>query len=293
MRWPWSSIRRTIADIQPAPDAPSAPAPPPLVRPPVDTALLSDVGCKRELNEDSGRIVHAGGDRGLLVVVADGMGGHQAGEVASQTAVETVGNVYSQAAGTPGEALDEAFRQAHERIFQAAQLNDDFNGMGTTCTALAIAGADAWVAHVGDSRLYLLRGGEFYQLSEDHTQCMDLVRRGVLTLEQAHRHEDRHVLIQAMGTRRELHPSLWTRPMKVMPGDVFLLCSDGLHDLVADAEMSAAVQAAPPHPACRALVNLARARGGFDNITVAVVSVTDTASAPARPGETRQFEVSG
>ena len=257
--------------------------------------LLSDVGCHRELNEDSARIVRASADghvdRGLLVVVADGMGGHQAGEVASQAAVETVGKEYSTLRGTPGEALEKAFRRAHQAILKLAQDNPALAGMGTTCTAVAIVGRQAWAAHVGDSRLYLVRGREIYQLSEDHTHCMEMVRNGLMTLEEAKRHEDRNVVIRAMGTRPELALMTWPKPMTVKPRDIFVLCSDGLHDLVSDAEIREAVWDTNPSLACPKLVKMARDRGGYDNITLAVVAIPSADSAPVALKETRQYEV--
>jgi len=116
-------------------------------------ALISDVGCHRELNEDSGRVVHSGPGRGLLAVVADGMGGHQAGKVASHAAVEIIAKEYGEARGTPGAALEQAFLKAHHRILKLAKQNASMSGMGTTCTALAIVDGRAWAAHVGDSRV--------------------------------------------------------------------------------------------------------------------------------------------
>ena len=256
-------------------------------------SLISDVGCHRELNEDSGRIVHSGPERGLLVVVADGMGGHQAGEVASQAAVETIGKEYGEAPGAPGPALEQAFHKAHNRIFKLASENVSMSGMGTTCTALAIVDGQAWAAHVGDSRLYLVRGDDIYQLSEDHTQCMEMVRRGLMTLEEARRNEDRNVLSHAMGTRPELKAMFWPEPMSVRPGDRFLLCSDGLHDLVADAEMREVAQGSDAEVVCRKLIGMAKERGGYDNITVAVVSIPGSGSSPPPAKETRAFEVAG
>jgi len=256
-------------------------------------SLISDVGCHRELNEDSGRIVHSGPGRGLLVVVADGMGGHQAGEVASKAAVETIGREYGEAPGTPGAALAQAFQKAHHQILKLATENVSMSGMGTTCTALAIVDGHAWAAHVGDSRLYLVRSDNIYQLSEDHTQCMEMVRRGLMTLEEARRNEDRNVLSHAMGTRPELKAMFWPEPMSVQPGDTYLLCSDGLHDLVADTEMREAVQGGEAEAVCRTLVDMAKERGGYDNITVAVVSIPQGGSSPPPVKETRAFEVAG
>jgi len=259
-------------------------------------SLLSDTGCQRHENEDSARIVRAGvgshGDRGLLVVVADGMGGHEAGEVASQAAVEVIEKEYREARGTPGEALEKAFRAAHEQIFQMAAVNRAMSGMGTTCTALAIVGGQAWAAHVGDSRLYLVREGNIYQLSEDHTQCMELVRKGLLTEEQARKHDDRNVLIRAMGTRQELSVMTFPEPMAVRPGDAFVLCSDGLHDLVANGEIREVVRGAEPAEACQKLVKMARERGGYDNITIAVAAIPPLAGRTGTAKPTREYEVS-
>lgn len=258
-------------------------------------SLLSDAGCHRQINEDSARLVRAGagphGDRGLLLIVADGMGGHEAGEVASQTAVEMIEKEYRAARGTPGEALRKAFQRAHQEILQLAVKDAALAGMGTTCTALALVRQQAWAAHVGDSRLYLVRGGAIYQLSEDHTQCMEQVRQGKMTLEEARHHEDRNVLVRAMGTRPDLALMCWPEPLPSRPGDSFVLCSDGLHDLVSDDEIRSVVVDSEPAPACRRLVQMARERGGYDNITVAVAWLGQTAGREEK--ETRQYEVTG
>lgn len=266
---------------------------PPLPEP--EVALLSDQGCHRKNNQDSGKIVYpANGNvstRGLLVIVADGMGGHKAGEVASQTAVETIAEVYQRAKGTPGEALERAFLQANRSILELATENQEMAGMGTTCTALAIVGNEAWAAHVGDSRLYLVRGDSIYQLSEDHTAIREMVRQGLLTAEAAEHHEDRNVLLRAMGTKPELTIMCWPEPMDVRQGDAFLLCSDGLHDLVQDSEMLAVVKDAPPEDACRKLILMAKERGGYDNITVAAVAIHAVKSEAESLKETRAVEV--
>ena len=260
-----------------------------------EATLVSDTGCHRTNNQDSGRIVHATNGAaetaGLLVVVADGMGGHKAGEVASQMAVNTVAEVYQRTRGTPGQALDVAFREAHKIILKLATENQAMTGMGTTCTALAIVGNEAWAAHVGDSRLYLVRGNDIYQLSEDDTMIGDLVRQGLLTPEEAERHEDRNVLLRAMGTKPELSMMRWPKPMDVKRGDAFVLCSDGLHDLVKDSEMMAVVKGSSSKDACRKLVQMARERGGYDNITVAVIAICTNNGQPGALKDTRQVEV--
>ncbi len=259
-----------------------------------EVSILSDRGCRRPVNEDSGRVVNAAAagapGRGLLVIIADGMGGYEGGEVASRLATDTVAKTYPTAQGTPGEALEESFRQAHKTIFKMAAENDELRGMGSTCTALAIVGQEAWAAHVGDSRLYLLRGREIYQLSEDHSAIMEMVRQGLLTQEEADHHEDRNILLRAMGTQPDLTMMKWARPMDVKSGDAFVLCSDGLHNLVSDSEVLAVAGNTPPKEACRKLVQMAKERGGHDNITVAVVAMHPESRLEALK-ETRQAEV--
>jgi PPM family protein phosphatase len=260
----------------------------------VEVGMATDVGCHRDLNEDAVRIVRAGsgkyGPRGVLLVVADGMGGRQAGEVASQAAVEVIEHAYREERGTPGEALLRAFERANQNIIGLALRSHALTGMGTTCTALALVDGRAWSVHVGDSRLYLLRGDGIYQLSEDHTECMELVRRGAMTLEEARRHQDRNVLSRAMGTRPDVQFNVWPNPLIARPGDRFLLCSDGLHELVPASELLDVARNANPHAACRNLVRMARDRGGYDNITVAIAAIPG-GDAPAAMKATRQYEV--
>jgi protein phosphatase len=260
-----------------------------------EVSILSDKGCQRPTNEDSGAVVdvggHAGPGRGLLIVVADGMGGHEAGEVAAQMATDTVAAIYPVANGTPGDALEEAFRQAHQNIFKRGTENQKFRGMGSTCTALAIVGQEAWAAHVGDSRLYLLRGDSIYQLSEDHSAVMEMMRQGLLTAEEAEHHEHGNLLLRAMGTQPILDMVSWPEPMDVKPEDAFLLCSDGLYHLVSDSEMIAVVRNAPTADACRKLVQMAKERGGHDNITVAIVTIPSLSTKPSQLKATRQLEV--
>ncbi len=257
--------------------------------------MLSDPGCCRQSNEDNARIVHVHGgskaEHSLLAIVADGMGGYRAGEVASRIAVETVEREYSILQGNPGEALEKAFHKAHLAIRKQAKQNPALAGMGTTCTAIVIEGLQLWAVHVGDSRLYLVREGEIYQLSEDHTQCMEMVRKGLLTLDEARHHTDRNVLTHAMGTREDLTLMAWPESMMVKPRDVFLLCSDGLHDLVSDAEMKRMVWDMEPATACRNLIQKARDRGGYDNITLVVVVISATNGGQTVLKDTAQYEV--
>jgi PPM family protein phosphatase len=252
-------------------------------------SVQTDRGCVREANEDSGRYTKPNDrslitKRGSLLVVADGMGGHASGEVASGMAVELVSRLYYEAQGDdPQAALKEAVEEANRLIYAAAVADEKLTGMGTTCTALALRRGAAYSAHVGDSRIYLRRGGRMYLMTEDHSAVMEMVRHGVITAEEARRHEDKNVILRALGTSPEVEAAAWEKPFPLQVGDQFLLCSDGLHDLVGDEEMGEALaRAADPHEACEQLIALAKGRGGHDNITVSIVSVRPLSGGDAR-----------
>jgi protein phosphatase len=236
-----------------------------------DGAVLSDVGCVRQVNEDRGSWLH--NEQGALLLVADGMGGHAAGEVASSLAVEVIRRAYAEADTAIEQTLERAFHAANREIYQAAGRDKTRQGMGTTCTALLLRDGLAYCAHVGDSRLYLVRNDEIYLMSEDHSAVMDLVRRGLLTLQTARHHEDKNVILRALGTQAKVEVSVWDKPFPVQAGDAFVLCSDGLYDLVEDDEIKQAVLKLKPQPACEHLLALALQRGGHDNVTVGVLKV--------------------
>lgn len=261
----------------------------------IGASLLSDTGCVRDVNEDCGRIVHPADEeersaRGILAIVADGMGGHSAGEVASRIAVETVHRVYYGTAGSPGDALGAALHAANLAIFERASHDPALKGMGTTCVALAICGTDAYAANVGDSRLYLVRDDRIYQMTVDDSAVGAMVSQGLLTRTQARHHHERNVILRALGTHEEVQVSTWDTPFPVRQGDRFLLCSDGLSDLVEDDELLEVVKTSHEADACLGLVGLARQRGGFDNITVVTVRVGPPAQAPSVPA-TREIQV--
>lgn len=239
----------------------------------LETGQFSDPGCVRRRNEDSITVLAPqtghGAGHDVLALVADGMGGHQAGDRASQLAVATIGRHFATSEGSPEVVLREAFAAANQIIFAEAQAKPAQQGMGTTATALAIVAGRAWLAHVGDSRLYRLRGECLEQLSEDHTMVMAMLRDGLLTPQQAKDHPNRHILVRAMGTHAQLEVML--APVSLAVGDTFLLCSDGLHDLVEDEEIRTCLLTRGPQAACAALVGLARQRGGYDNVSVIVV----------------------
>lgn len=262
----------------------------------VVVGMSSDVGCVRELNEDSGRYVQPEdpevlGHKGVLVVVADGMGGHSAGEVASRLAVDVVTRAYYEDRDDPRSALENAFHEANHEIHKAAEKDASKNGMGTTCTALVLQNGTAISAHVGDSRLYLIREGSIYLMTEDHSAVMEMVKAGLITLEQARHHPEKNVILRAMGSHAEVEVTTWQEPFPVRAGDHFLLCSDGLYDLVEDEEIKQIVMLSAPPTACENLIALAKERGGHDNITVGIVGLIAEGDLAARPvPETRTAE---
>ncbi|MEK6410541.1 MAG: Stp1/IreP family PP2C-type Ser/Thr phosphatase [Acidobacteriota bacterium] len=262
----------------------------------VVASMLSDVGCVRELNEDSGTYIQPDdpelqASKGLLILVADGMGGHSAGEVASGLAVEVITRVYYEDSGDPLSALKKAFREANREIHKAAEKDESRAGMGTTCTALVLQNGTAISAHVGDSRLYLVREGAIYLMTEDHSAVMEMVKAGLITIEQARHHPEKNVILRAMGSHPEVEVTTWQEPFPVRAGDRFLLCSDGLYDLVEDEEIRREVEAAEPRSACQSLIALAKERGGHDNISVGIVSLLPEGESQTKPvPQTREVE---
>jgi serine/threonine protein phosphatase PrpC len=244
----------------------------------VVASVQTDKGCVREINEDSGRFVRPSdpaqlAERGLLIIVADGMGGHSAGEVASGLAVDVVSSLYYEAKGTPEEALRYSVEEANRRIHAAAAEDESKHGMGTTCTALALARDQGLAAHVGDSRLYMMRGDQLYQLSEDHSAVMEMVKLGLISKEDARTHEDKNVILRALGTSPEVEVSM-LEPFGVREGDFYLLCSDGLYDLVRDEEIASVLTETKDIDAAgKRMIELAKERGGHDNITVGIIAI--------------------
>ncbi len=230
----------------------------------------SDCGRVREHNEDTYRI---DAERGLFVV-ADGMGGHACGEVASALAVETIFKTLLDGKGKTGtwnaDALQTAIELANTTIYQDAQANPERKGMGTTLTFLCWVRCRFYFGHVGDSRAYRLRGQELIQLTRDHTWVDMQVRAGVLSRQEAEHARMRHVLVKSLGTQPWIDPDIV--PVDVEPKDRFLLCSDGLSDLVEhdDLRNILAGDGTPAEVAGR-LVEKANAGGGRDNITAVVI----------------------
>lgn len=257
--------------------APPSGAPAPLR---VSAEVRTDVGCVREANEDASAHVRPEDPRllaakGTLTVVADGMGGHASGEVASGMAVEHVTRLYYETERPAAAALKYGVEEANRRVYAASLSDARLHGMGTTCTALAVVGGVAHSAHIGDSRLYFLRDGALHLLTEDHSAVMELIKLGIITREEARRHPEKNIILRALGTSPEVEADTWGAPLPLQSGDAFLLCSDGLYDLVPDDEIGLALRSFPPADASARLVQLAKGRGGHDNITVAVVSVEE------------------
>ena len=249
-------------------------------KPGIEAASLTDVGRQRANNEDSYLYWEPDSDaefrsKGRLAIVADGMGGYEGGQEASRLAVETVRHVYDDAfGGDPQDALIEAFECAHENIQRYAVEHPEFYGMGTTCTALSIVDRQLCFAHIGDSRLYLVRGETITRLTRDHSYVGRLVESGIVRSEDAESHPQRHILTAALGSGRDVTPHIPEHPLPVEDGDALVLCTDGLWGLVTDQELIRAARINPPADACQQLVNLALERGGPDNITVLILRIS-------------------
>jgi protein phosphatase len=242
----------------------------------VQHASLSDVGLRRTNNQDS-HVVHlatsddAWARNGHLFIVADGMGAHAAGELASKLAVDTIPLTYQKNRDKPAHvALQKAIQEANHVIHNRGTANPDFHGMGTTTSALLLLPRGAIVAHVGDSRVYRLRGTQLDQLSFDHSLVWELLAAGQMT--PGNPAIPRNIITRSLGPNPDVEVDL-EGPFPVTAGDVFLLCSDGLSGEVKDEEIGVILQCLPPEEAVQLLVDLANLRGGPDNITVIVARV--------------------
>jgi protein phosphatase len=271
-------------ELKPTADAAILPAAPAGL----EASYISDRGKVRPGNEDSACAVIPDDPallrrKGALMVVADGMGGHEGGEIASRITVDRVRAAYYTASAPPREALPDAVRAANLEVLEHARQNPRLAGMGTTCTAVVVVDGAAWLAHVGDSRLYLVRGGAAYRMTQDHSVAMELVAQGLLTLAEADHHEQRNIISRAVGTRERVEVATWKDPFPLLPGDSLVLSTDGMHETIRDEEIGAITErAADCRDACQLLLRLALERDGSDNITVAVLRV------PRRIEEARQ-----
>ncbi len=237
----------------------------------------TDVGMVRESNQDAMLVADP------LFAVADGMGGANGGEVASATALDVLGSTFADGAGPDG--LLEAVRRANAKVWDKGQLNHNLRGMGTTLTVLAKIedeeGERIAIANVGDSRAYLLRNGELTQVTTDHSLVEEMVRAGEITVEEAEIHPRRNILTRALGVEPTVEADLdFVVPV---PGDRFLLCSDGLVREVGDNQVGAVLRRLRnPDEACKELVGMAKTAGGHDNITIVIVDVEADQAEPAQ-----------
>jgi protein phosphatase len=243
----------------------------------IEHASLTDVGVRRPHNQDSHAVLLARDEkhwrnRGHVFLVADGMGAHAVGELASELAVGIIPHTFGKHVHQgPGSALRMAFVEANASIHARGQQNREFEGMGTTTTALLLRAEGAWIGHVGDSRAYRVRDGQIEQLSFDHSLVWEYARRQQLDPDLV-QGIPANVIIRSLGPEPLVQVDI-EGPYPLRDGDIFVLCSDGLSGQVSDHELGAVVDALPAAEACRFLVDLANLRGGPDNITVVVVKI--------------------
>jgi protein phosphatase len=255
----------------------------------IESFLLSDVGQKRSQNEDFCLICapekrKEGVSNEYLFAVADGMGGVKGGEFASRAAVETIAEEYYASAGdnVPSK-LQHAVSVANERVYEEAQGRPEYRGMGTTVSVLVVRGDAAYIAQVGDSRIYLLRGhNKLAQLTEDHSLVAEQVRSGYLSEEEARNHSLKNLITRAVGTQPAIQPDLFS--LQLALGDSILLCSDGLSNMVADEDIGRAMRRENLEAAAQTLVRQALDAGGPDNITVAALRIVKTPERVKRDG---------
>lgn len=254
---------------------------------------LSDVGRKRKHNEDNYALDVAEG----LFIVADGMGGHAAGEVASKITVETIGEFiastrqkeeatwpfkYNHSLHFNSNRLAVAIEKANERVMAAVAAQPWLKGMGTTVVAGLLNEKILALAHVGDSRAYLFRDGQLSRLTDDHSWVHEQVAAGILTEDEAKSHPLKNVVTRALGGGPSVMPDL--QELAFSPGDLYIFCSDGLTTMLSDEEIAETVAAEPdPENLCQKLVEEANDRGGVDNITVVAVLIPDGAAAAETP----------
>jgi protein phosphatase len=234
----------------------------------VTVGSATDIGRARRRNEDSYLV------KAPLFVVADGMGGHRGGDVASKMAVDIIEPAASEVGSHGLPPLIERMKQANREVMDRGEADRDLRGMGTTVTAVIADGDRAHVAHIGDSRAYLLRGGTLQQLTEDHTLVQKMVREGRLTEEEAANHPQRSILLRVLGVEDDMPVDELT--LDLHPGDRLLLCTDGLTNMLERDQVAEILRTEPdPQKAAEELIEAANRAGGDDNITVIVLDVAE------------------
>lgn len=231
-------------------------------------AARTHAGLVRPNNQDT-LLIH-----GSLFGVADGMGGHKGGEVASAGAVAVIGEMLGGL--TPDEKrLEAGIQAANRRLFEQQSADKALEGMGTTVTVLWEGDTHVLIGHVGDSRAYLFRDGALSQITQDHSVVAEMMRQGILTKEKAKRHPYRNVITRAVGTAAGIEVDIHRHEKK--PGDMWLICSDGLHGMVDEEEMAATLTALPQEEAADRLLKMALDNGGRDNVSLLLLAVSEVA----------------
>lgn len=262
----------------------------------IKVVVMTDTGRVRSNNEDTGLFFRVADEnvsreKGVLLMVADGMGGHQAGEVASKMATEIVSHEYfnqNEFAGIE-KGLATSFATANKKIYEAAASNRTYQGMGTTSTALVVVDHAIFYAHVGDSRAYILKDKSISRLTEDHTYVQQLVKAGDITAKEAEHHPKRNMLTNAMGTKPLIAVDSGKCSFPFEEADRLLICSDGLHEYLNDDELKEILCNHTLNEAASIMIEQAKNRGGHDNITV--VLAEKTASLHELPKETKDFDL--
>lgn len=245
---------------------------------------MTHVGRTRRINQDAFDRFDDPERGEILLVVADGLGGHRGGEIASKMAVGTLGKLVREIEGDPEIRLHQAVLRANRFIFDAAAKDRTLKGMGTTVVALLLcADGRAWVAHAGDSRLYRIRDGRLEALTEDHSVVALMVREGLIQPEEARDHPKKNQIMRALGVNDEIDVDV--ARVEVLPRESYLLCSDGLYGMLPDEDLRRIAEAAPdPETAVAWLVDAANQAGGADNITAVLVRIFEPPNPPRRSG---------
>ncbi len=252
----------------------------------IRVAIETDVGCVREQNEDFFGYFQLNNDT-VLFIVCDGMGGHEAGEVAAKIAVQSFLHYFAnhkEAVESPLKHLKKAFNYANEQILKAAEADPKKRGMGTTAAVAIIQHQNkqqqAFYGHIGDSRIYWFHQNTLKRLTKDHSYVQMLIDQNIITEEESRYHPQRHLITQALGLETKIEPEIATKPLILSPGDQLLLCTDGLINLVEDQEIAEVLRQKhwSEEQKVQTLIHLAKERGGYDNITIILAAVDPIAA---------------
>ena len=239
----------------------------------------TDTGCVRSQNEDAFVLFEAEDnfeieEKGNLMVICDGMGGAKAGKEASSIAVQEIGKVYYQSKTKDVRAaINQAIRAANQQIFSQSQHHEEYRGMGTTVVAAIVKDDKAFIAHIGDSRCYLIRKREIAQVTEDHTIVQKMVNKGLITPEEARHHPEGHILSRSLGVDVNVEIDITMEPLTLKQGDILILCTDGLSNVVSEDEILQISMSGTAQHAVEKLISLAKERGAPDNVTVQIAKV--------------------